>query len=52
LWQFLQAVALGASLSQYAFPAAASPAVWVEATVGKSGSARNAIKIFFMESSL
>src|ERR1700690_3225886 len=50
-WQSLQSVNLGASLSQYAFPAAASPAGWAQA-VCASGSIRIAINIFFMVSSL
>src|SRR6516165_2260784 len=46
-WQSLQSVNLGASLSQYAFPAAASPAGWAEA-VCASGSISTATNIFFM----
>src|SRR5262245_3899077 len=45
-WQFLQAVALGATRSQYAFPAWALP--WAAAMVGASGSISNATISFFM----
>src|SRR5258708_2884453 len=41
-WQFLQSTFLGATRSQYAFPAAGLPAVWAETPLCASGRARQA----------
>src|SRR5260370_32191844 len=48
-WQFLQSTFLGATRSQYAFPAAGLPAVWAETPLCASGRASRAKAHLFLD---